>query len=500
MILLIIFTLLLVWLFGRQFQKASRLPPGPFALPLIGNVPQILYYAWKTGGIVPMLSQFRKKYGNVFTVWLGPLPTVSIADFDVAHEVMVKNGGKYVDKLLPPIAKDINKGDGIAFTNGEAWSEQRRFALQVFRNLGMGKNEFESWVLDELDFRFSALEEKSENRVLVMNNSELFDVTVGSIINRMLFSWRFAKDPHDFYELKEKLDHFLNTSSPLDMIIPTWLLKVLFKKHYEFSIQVTEDVTEFVAKEAIERLRNARSGILELTKNNAKDFTDNYILEILENEKNGGKGTFTEENLKQMLLDLWQTGQETTTLTLNSGFVNLMKHPEVVDRLRKELMEVTDQGSRPLSLKDRLKTPYYNAVLNEIQRHASILNASFWKMNHEYTNVGGYPLDAGTVITVQLSALHTNDELFKDHEKFNPDRFLEDATLGNKVIPFGIGKRSCLGEGMAKAELYLIIGNIFLRYDVQPHGEFPTSIDMAPYSFAKISPKISLEFRKLCAH
>ncbi|CAB3398615.1 unnamed protein product [Caenorhabditis bovis] len=497
MILQIIFTILFVWLFGRQFQKASRLPPGPFALPLIGNVPQILYYAWKTGGIVPMLSQFRKKYGNVFTVWLGPLPTVSIADFDVAHEVMVKNGGKYADRFTPPTFNYFKEAGGIFLSNGIEWSEQRRFTLQVFRNLGMGKDAFEERIMDELNYRLAIIDKTAVDGVSVMKNSVLFDVTVGSIINRMLFNWRFADDPEDFYKLKRTLDKSLEVFTPIELMLPMWMIKMFFKSRLEANRKIFDEVKDYVAKEAMERLTKARRDELVLTEESAQDFTDMFIVRILNDEKKGIKSTFTEENLREMLVDLWQTGQETTTLTLNSGFVNLMKHPEIADRLRKELMEVTDQGSRPLSLKDRLKTPYYNAVLNEIQRHASILNVNFWRINHERTEIVGHTVDAGAIICAQLSALHTNDELFKDHEKFNPDRFLEDATLGNKVIPFGIGKRSCLGEGMAKAELYLIIVNILLRYDIKPHGELPDNMDKLPFSAAKVSPKVDIEFRKL---
>lgn len=53
--------------------------------------------------------------------------------------------------------------------------------------------------------------------------------------------------------------------------------------------------------------------------------------------------------------------------------------------------------------------------------------------------------------------IHTDEDLFKDHTKFDPERFIENNNLDKKLIPFGIGKRSCPGESLARAELYLVI-------------------------------------------
>lgn len=69
-------------------------------------------------------------------------------------------------------------------------------------------------------------------------------------------------------------------------------------------------------------------------------------------------------------------------------------------------------------------------------------------------------MPAGTAFATQLSAMHTDDETFKNHKEFNPERFMENNNLEKKLIPFGIGKRSCPGESLARAELYLVSLNL----------------------------------------
>ena len=133
-------------------------------------------------------------------------------------------------------------------------------------------------------------------------------------------------------------------------------------------------------------------------------------------------------------------------------------------------------------------------VFQEVQRIASILNVNIFRQTSEYTVVDGQPIAAGTALTTHLSLIHTDEKLFKDHTKFIPERFLENEGLDKKLIPFGIGKRSCLGESLARAELYLVIGNMILDYDLEPIGEVPQIKTTSPFGIMKRPPVYSLRF------
>ncbi|CCD62699.1 CYtochrome P450 family [Caenorhabditis elegans] len=494
MFFVLFFSVLLGYLIVRQYQKVSRLPPGPISLPLIGNLPQIIYYLWSTGGIVSTLDLFRKRYGNIFTLWVGPIPHVSIADYETSHEVFVKNAGKYADKFHAPVMRDVRNDIGVLITNGDHWQEMRRFSLQAFRNMGVGKDIMETRIMEELDARCSDIDKLATNGVTITHASEFFDLTVGSIINSILVGKRFEEDTkHEFLKIKETMDASFETFSPFDMTAPVWFLKTFFKHRYDKIWSAQETAKNFAAAEAIKRVESIKSGKYVIDENNLQDYTDAFLLKI---QKEGESKDFNIETLKTMIIDLWMTGQETTTTTLISGFNQLLLHPEVMIKAREEILKITENGSRHLSLTDRTSTPYVNAVIGEIQRHASILNVSFWKINKEFTYMGGHPVDAGALVTSQLSALHVNETVFKNPQEFNPERFIRDGKLLQKVIPFGVGKRNCLGESLAKAELYLIFGNLLLRYKFEQHGKLSTT-ELMPYSAGKRPFKLEMKFVKI---
>ncbi|KAF1753562.1 hypothetical protein GCK72_020119 [Caenorhabditis remanei] len=494
MLFILLISALLTWLVVRQYQKVSRLPPGPVSLPLIGNLPQIVYYLWSTGSVVSTLDLLRKRYGNIFTLWVGPIPHVSIADYDTAHEVFVKNASKYADKFHAPLIREIKKEQGVLATNGEHWQEMRRFALQTFRNMGVGKDVMEEKIMEELNARCADIDKAAVDGVTVSHAADFFDLTVGSIINSILVGKRFDENnKHEFLTIKNALDNAFELFTPFDLTVPSWVLKTFFPRRYENIMKVNDECKNFAAKEADLRYAELKTGKYLIDENNIHDFTDAFLLKI---QQDGENSDFNIESLKTMIIDLWITGQETTTTTLISGFNQLLLHPEVMEKARKEVLKITKNGSRPLSLSDRSSTPYLNAMIGEIQRHASILNINFWRINHEPTYMGGHPVDSGAFVVAQLSALHVNETIFENPQEFNPERFIRDEKLLQKVIPFGVGKRSCLGESLARSELYLIFGNLLLRYNFKPHGKLSTT-EVMPYSFAKRPFKLEMEFLKI---
>lgn len=185
------------------------------------------------------------------------------------------------------------------------------------------------------------------------------------------------------------------------------------------------------------------------------DFLDAYLMKMKKDEREGIESTFTIENLAVDLYDLWLAGQETTSTTLTWACACLLNHPEVVQRAREELVHITG-GHRSVSLTDKKDTVYLNAIINEVQRIASILNVNLFRILEQDTVVDGQPIRAGTAVTAHIGMIHVDEKLFKNHTAFRPERFLEAEGLDKKLIPFGIGKRACLGESLARAELYLV--------------------------------------------
>ncbi|KHJ87348.1 hypothetical protein OESDEN_12880 [Oesophagostomum dentatum] len=157
---------------------------------------------------------------------------------------------------------------------------------------------------------------------------------------------------------------------------------------------------------------------------------------------------------------------------------------KVKSRVEEELFSIT-KGQRHLSIADRLKTPYYNAVLNEVHRCALIVPMNLWRDTSDDTVVGQYVIPKGTAITAQISVIMTDEDFFQHKFEFNPDRYFTGEGNEQMVVPFGLGKRACPGESLAQAELYLasslefplnIIANFLLRYRIEADPEHPPSM------------------------
>ncbi|PIO69267.1 hypothetical protein TELCIR_08920 [Teladorsagia circumcincta] len=165
-------------------------------------------------------------------------------------------------------------------------------------------------------------------------------------------------------------------------------------------------------------------------------------------------------------------------LRLSSHVSRGMPSFQVKSKVEQELRNVT-QSNRPLSLTDRTNTPYFNAVLTEIHRCAAIFPMNLSRKAEGDISVGKYTIPDGTSINVQLSLIMSDPAYFPDFSKFDPDRYLTGQKLEEQVVPFGLGKRACLGESLARSELYLIIGNLLLRFNVS------SDPDHAPVNKAK---------------
>uniref|UniRef100_A0A1I7W7M1 Cytochrome P450 n=1 Tax=Heterorhabditis bacteriophora TaxID=37862 RepID=A0A1I7W7M1_HETBA len=129
-------------------------------------------------GFIVFLSHFLKlqKYGNVFTFWLGPVPTVHIADYETARDAMITNGSTHIGRFTPYILDVLREGRGTVFSEGEFWQEHRRFNLRTLRHFGLGRNIMEERIMDEFELNEDAMIYDVVKKI----REELLSVTKGN--------------------------------------------------------------------------------------------------------------------------------------------------------------------------------------------------------------------------------------------------------------------------------------------------------------------------------
>ncbi|EGT31457.1 hypothetical protein CAEBREN_03633 [Caenorhabditis brenneri] len=364
MLLILILIAILTGLTLRIWRARQKLPNGPIPLPIIGNFLQIGYYCWKNGSIVAAFNEFKKQYGKVFTLWMGPCATVHIADYEVAHETHIKRANTFGHRYADGGINYIRENRGIIVSNGDFWQEHRRFALTTLRNFGLGRNIMEEKIMEEYRYRFADFKKSHwKNGGIQVNAVNLFDYLVGSIINQLLVSERFEYGDPEFEKLKHNLTMTLESASLLEGFSPLWLLKSrVMKWRTKTTLAPFDYIFAVVEKTIQKRVKAIESGEHTVSEE-GEDFVDAFLIKMEKDKKEGIESSFDLETLAVDLYDLWQAGQETTSTTLTWACACLLNHPEVVRKLSSELLEVTG-GTRPVSLTDKTKTPYLNATIN----------------------------------------------------------------------------------------------------------------------------------------
>ncbi|XP_037079514.1 cytochrome P450 2D19-like [Pollicipes pollicipes] len=167
----------------------------------------------------------------------------------------------------------------------------------------------------------------------------------------------------------------------------------------------------------------------------------------------------TDWHLLISVMDLFLAGNDTTATTLRWAFCFLCSRSEVQRRLQAELDGQVGRQRLP-SLSDRSRLPYVEAVLLETQRLADIAPLLLMHQSMAPVDVGRYRLPPGVQIIANVHSVHHSERLFPEPLQFRPERFLDaDGKFqpDKNVMPFSVGKRQCMGESMARAELFLFL-------------------------------------------
>ncbi|XP_008294015.1 cytochrome P450 2D15-like, partial [Stegastes partitus] len=195
-----------------------------------------------------------------------------------------------------------------------------------------------------------------------------------------------------------------------------------------------------------------------------RHFIDCYLDEM---DKRGNDGSlFSEDQLCAFLLDLHFAGTDTTANSLLNAFFYLMNYPETQERCQQEIDKVLD-GKDEVSFEDRHQMPYVQAVIHELQRLADTAPLAVFHKTTKDTELMGYSIPRGTTVIPNLSSVLSEEGQWKYPHEFNPENFLNDQgefVKPEAFMPFSAGPRMCLGEALARMEVFLFMVTLLRRF------------------------------------
>ncbi|EPY77315.1 hypothetical protein CB1_001276010 [Camelus ferus] len=455
-------------LLARGRPKAhGHLPPGPRPLPLLGNILQV-----DKKGLLKSFLKLQEKYGDVFTVYLGPRPVVVICGTDAVREALVDQAEAFSGRAQIAVVDSVFQGYGVVFANGERWKALRRFSLATMRDFGMGKRTVEERIQEEAQF---LVKELQNTQGALRDPTFFFQSATSNIICSIVFGERFDYRDPEFLRMLDLIFQSFSLISSLSSQLFELYSSILkhFPGTHRHIYNNLQEIKDFIG-------RNVQKHRETLDPRAPRDLIDTYLLRM-DKEKSNPKSEFHEENLINNSLSLFFAGTETTSTTIRYGFLLMLKYPHVTERIHKEIDQVIG-SHRPPALEDRAKMPYTDAVIHEIQRFGDLIPIGIPHMVTKDTYFRGYILPKGTeVYPILSSALH-DPRYFEKPNAFNPDHFLDANGALKKndaFMPFSLGKRICLGEGIARAELFIFFTTILQNFSVAS-PMVPEDIDLTP--------------------
>ncbi|XP_056379790.1 cytochrome P450 2D15-like [Hyla sarda] len=444
--------------FMKSRKNGSQFPPGPKGIPFLGNILQVDYK-----NPAETLNKLKKEFGDVYSLQYFWKKIVVLNGFDVMKEALIDRSEDIADRPRFPIYEKIGcVGDtkGIVLARyGSSWKEQRRFTLSTLRDFGMGKKSLEERVTEEAQCLCSAFKSQKDQ----FDPHFLINNAVANVICSIAFGDRFDYEDAKFQRLLRLFSAALKAESgflaqiineiPVLVKIP-WIIDRVMKPEYE--------IIEFLKEIVSEHKKTWNPNFV-------RDFIDAYLVEM-EKVKDDSSSSMNEGNLLMTTFDLFGAGTETTSTTLRWALLYMILYPDVQSKVQEEIDQVIGRERTP-TMGDVLQMPYTYAVIHEVQRCGDIIPMALPRMAYKDIEIKGYIIPKGTTVITNLSSVLKDLQVWEKPFQFYPKHFLDENGKFVKreaFIPFSAGRRSCLGERLARMELFLFFTTLLqqLKFEI----------------------------------
>ncbi|XP_033749031.1 cytochrome P450 1A1-like [Pecten maximus] len=450
----------LVVLLARWILTKRQLPPGPWALPIIGHYKLLL-----DPKIHEACARLSDRYGPVVTVQFGPTKTVILNTIETVMEALVKRRADFAGRPPVPSGMQLSEGgkDILMAQYTPTLKLHRKIAGSALRNYLKGPR-LQAAVQDSMG-QFLKLVEETNGKPFVPH--AFVDLVLFNMLCGVCYQKIYKFDDPKFKHYAD-IDNQYTAEFGMGLMEDLYpiLAKVWPTQRYKKVVWLFGQLLQFVNEELEAHKRDFDEG-------NIRDFTDCLILARKEAEKEDDPevlSQLTNVHIRQTISDIFLGGLDTSRFTIQWVILYMADNQHVQRKVQEELDRVVGRDRLP-EVDDRPYLPYTEATLYEVMRIASVVPLGMPHTAMVDSSVGGYTIPEGTMIFINHWALHNDPRHWKEPSKFDPERFLNsDGTLARKPeswLPFSAGRRACIGESVAVPELLLIFSILMHQLSIK---------------------------------
>ncbi|EHB15089.1 1,25-dihydroxyvitamin D(3) 24-hydroxylase, mitochondrial [Heterocephalus glaber] len=427
--------------------------PGPTNWPLLGSLLQIL---WK-GGLKKQhdtLVQYHKKYGQIFRMKLGSFDSVHLGSPSLLEELFRSEGAcPQRLEIKPWKAYRDHRAEayGLMVLEGEDWQRVRRvFQKKLMKPVEIMK--LDSKINEVLADFMVRLDELRDERGHIEDLYKELNKWSFESICLILYEKRFGLLQKNIGE--EALSFITAIKTMMStfgkmMVTPVELHKSLNTRVWQMHTLAWDTIFKSV-KSCI----NSR-----LEKRSQQPSTD-FLGDIYDHSQ------LSRKELYAAVTEIQLGATETTANSLMWILYNLSRNPQVQQKLLNEIQSVLPENQMPRA-EDLKKMPYLKACLKESMRLTPSVPFTTRTLD-KATVLSEYALPKGTVLMLNTYVLGSDEDNFEDSDQFRPERWLQTKKKINPFahLPFGVGKRMCIGRPLAELQLHLALCWIIRRFHI----------------------------------
>ncbi|CAM0904633.1 unnamed protein product [Alopecurus aequalis] len=465
---LLLIVIPLLYLVFRRRSGGPRLPPGPWALPVIGHMHHL-------AGALPhrAMRDLARRHGPLMMLRFCQLPVVVASSPEAAREIMRTHDVTFASRPIGPMLQLVFRGnEGLVFAPyGDGWRQLRKMCTVELLS-------------SRRVHTFRPVREEELGRLLrsvastagPVNLTERISAFVADSALHAIVGKRSESRDTFLRLLKEGLKNVPGMSLP-DLFPSSRLAMLLSRVPAEIERRRRGMVP--IVETIIQERQEKRAAAAAAGTEKDEDLLD--VLLSLQKEMDS-QYPLNAENVQNIILDMFSAGSETSATLLQWAMAELLRNPTVMREAQEEVWRelaghdtVTEDGLTNLR--------YLRLVIKETLRLHPPVPLLLPRECGSACRVLGYDVPQGVMVLVNAWAIGRDPAVWDAPEEFVPERF---ERVGRdfrgtdfEFIPFGAGRRVCPGMAFGLAHVELALAALLFHFEwTLPDGMVPAEMDM----------------------